>query len=70
MGKRCDKEPDGCTISQVAAFLELPRRDIQCACYSGPGGAAILSPKNSSWRRRFYDAEDIARLFLVKRYHD
>lgn len=70
MGERSRKQHTGCTISQVEEFLELPRRDIQRACYAGPGGAAILSPKDSSWGRRTYDAEDMAKLFLVKRYRD
>lgn len=57
-------------ISQVERLIGLPRRDIQRACYRGQGGAAILSPKDSSWGRRTYDSDDLARLFVVKRLKD
>lgn len=58
----------GWQISEVSEMLGLSRRDIQRACYAGQGGAAILSPADSSWGRRTYHAEDVAKLFLVKRY--
>lgn len=53
-------------ISQVEKLIGLPRRDIQRACYSGKGGVAILDPKNSSWGKREYDIDDLAKLFVVK----
>lgn len=53
-------------ISQVEKLIGLPRRDIQRACYSGRGGAAILQPADSSWGRRNYRIEDLAKLFVVK----
>lgn len=53
-------------ISQVEKLIGLPRRDIQRACYSGRGGAAILQPADSSWGRRNYGVEDLAKLFVVK----
>lgn len=59
---------EGWKISQVERLIDLPRRDIQRACYAGKGGAAILSPANSKWGRRLYDTEDLARLLLVKLY--
>ena len=59
---------EGWKISQVERLIDLPRRDIQRACYAGKGGAAILSPVNSTWGRRLYSVEDLARLLLVKLY--
>lgn len=59
---------DGWKISQVEKLIGLSRRDIQRACYSGQGGAAILNPEDSSWGKRTYSFEDIAKLFVVKRY--
>lgn len=53
-------------ISQVEKLIGLSRRDIQRACYSGKGGVAILDPKNSSWGKREYDIDDLAKLFVVK----
>lgn len=53
-------------ISQVEKLIGLSRRDIQRACYSGKGGAAILAPKDSSWGKRSYSLEDLAKLFVVK----
>ncbi|MDO4437236.1 MAG: MerR family transcriptional regulator [Coriobacteriaceae bacterium] len=60
----------GWKISQVERLIDLPRRDIQRACYDGQGGACILEPANSTWGKRFYSASDIARLMLVKLYKD
>lgn len=57
-------------ISQVQRLIGLPRRDIQRACYSGPGGAGILQPAESSWGRRSYDLDDLAKLYLVARYRE
>ena len=59
---------EGWKISQVERLIDLPRRDIQRACYAGKGGAAILSPANSTWGRRLYSIDDLARLLLVKLY--
>ena len=59
---------NGWKISQVERLIELPRRDIQRSCYQGQGGVAILSPKDSSWGRRSYDCEDVAKLFVVKQF--
>ena len=53
-------------ISQVEKLIGLSRRDIQRACYSGRGGVAILQPENSSWGKRVYGVEDLAKLFVVK----
>lgn len=58
----------GWQISEVSEMLGLSRRDIQRACYAGQGGASILAPADSSWGRRTYHEEDVAKLFLVKRY--
>ena len=55
----------GWKISQVEKFVGLPRRDVQRACYSGKGGAGILTPKDGGWGRRTYTEEDLATLFLV-----
>lgn len=60
----------GWVISQVTRLIDLPRRDIQRCCYSGPGGVEILKPAESSWGKRFYSKDDIARLMLVKIYRD
>lgn len=57
-------------ISQVETLIGLPRRDIQRACYSGRGGAAILEPEDGSWGKRAYSCEDVAKLFVVKRLRD
>ena len=57
-------------ISQVEVLIGLPRRDIQRACYSGRGGAAILEPEDGSWGKRAYSCEDVAKLFVVKRLRD
>lgn len=51
-------------------LIGLSRRDIQRACYNGRGGIAILEPKDSSWGKRTYDYEDIAKLFIIKRLRD
>ena len=59
---------EGWKISQVERLINLPRRDIQRACYAGKGGASILSPANSTWGRRLYSVDDLARLLLVKLY--
>lgn len=59
---------DGWRISQVEQLIGLPRRDIQRACYNGRGGADILAPEDSTWGRRTYDQEDLARLFVVRQY--
>ena len=53
-------------ISQVEKLIGLSRRDIQRACYSGKGGVAILQPEDSSWGKRGYSVEDLAKLFVVK----
>ena len=60
----------GWTISQVEGLIGLPRRDIQRCCYTGKGGVALLSPADSSWGRRTYSAEDLARLYLIARMKD
>lgn len=53
-------------ISQVEKLIGLSRRDIQRACYSGKGSVAILQPEDSSWGKRGYSVEDLAKLFVVK----
>lgn len=62
--------PQGWKISQVERLIDLPRRDIQRACYAGQGGACILEPTDSTWGKRFYSAGDIAKLMLVKLHKD
>lgn len=62
--------PQGWKISQVERLIDLPRRDIQRACYAGQGGACILEPADSTWGKRFYSTDDIAKLMLVKLYKD
>lgn len=62
--------PKGWKISQVERLIDLPRRDIQRACYAGQGGACILEPADSTWGKRFYSTDDIAKLMLVKLYKD
>lgn len=62
--------PQGWKISQVERLIDLPRRDIQRACYAGQGGACILEPTNSTWGKRFYSPGDIAKLMLVKLHKD
>lgn len=60
----------GWTISQVEDLIGLPRRDIQRCCYTGKGGVALLFPTDSTWGRRTYSADDLARLYLVARMKD
>lgn len=60
----------GWTISQVEDLIGLPRRDIQRCCYAGKGGVALLSPADSTWGRRAYSPDDLARLYLVARMKD
>lgn len=55
-------------ISQVEKLIGLSRRDIQRACYQGCGGVSILQPEDSSWGRRNYRVEDLAKLFVIKCY--
>lgn len=55
-------------ISQVQQLVGLQRRDIQRACYHGEGGAGILDPQDSSWGRRHYEIDDLAKLFVVRQY--
>lgn len=62
--------PRGWKISQVERLIDLPRRDIQRACYAGQGGACILEPTDSAWGKRFYSSGDIAKLMLVKLHKD
>lgn len=62
--------PQGWKISQVERLIDLPRRDIQRACYAGQGGACILEPTDSTWGKRFYSSGDIAKLMLVKLHKD
>ncbi len=52
-------------ISEVQRLVELPRRDIQRACYEGQGGVGILSPTDSTWGRRTYGCEDLAKLLVA-----
>lgn len=58
-------QQQGWTISQVEGLIGLSRRDIQRCCYAGKGGVDVLSCPSSTWGRRTYDKDDIARLFLV-----
>lgn len=60
----------GWKCSQVERLTELPRRDIQRACYNGKGGADILQPQDSAWGRRNYSVHDLAYLMLVKLNRD
>ncbi len=55
-------------VSQVAQLIGLSRRDIQRACYRGKGGVGILDPQDSTWGRRSYGPEDLARLYVVSIY--
>ena len=59
------EQRQGWTISQVEGLIGLSRRDIQRCCYAGKGGVDVLSCPSSTWGRRTYDKDDIARLFLV-----
>lgn len=68
MGER--EATKGWKISQVERLIDLPRRDIQRACYSGQGGADIVRPSDGAWGKRFYSVDDIAQLMLVKLYKD
>jgi len=52
-------------ISEVQRLVELPRRDIQRACYEGQGGVGILSPADSTWGHRTYSCEDLAKLLVT-----
>lgn len=56
----------GWTVSEVEQLTGLSRRDIQRCCYQGKGGVGILEPRDSSWGRRTYSAEDVALLYLVR----
>ena len=56
---------EGWKVSEVVELVGLSRRDIQRACYEGKGGVGILSPQDSSWGRRTYSIDDLARLFLT-----
>lgn len=56
----------GWTVSEVGQLTGLSRRDIQRCCYQGKGGVGILEPRDSSWGRRTYSAEDVALLYLVR----
>lgn len=60
-----DELASGWKVSQVEALIDLPRRDIQRACYEGPGGIGIVRPRNTSWGWRVYEVADVAKLFLV-----
>lgn len=62
--------PQGWKISQVERLIDLPRRDIQRACYAGQGGVSILEPTDSTWGKRFYSSSDIAKLMVVKLHKD
>lgn len=53
------------TVSQVERLTTLPRRYIQRCCYAGKGGVGILTPAESEWGHRYYEAKDIALLYLV-----
>ncbi len=55
----------GWRISDVERLTGLSRRDIQRACYEGPGGVGVLKPQDSSWGRRTYSVQDLATLFLL-----
>ncbi len=63
-------ERKGWKISEVERLIGLPRRDIQRSCYHGKGGVGILEPRDGSWGRRLYSAEDLGILFIVKQYRD
>ena len=52
-------------ICEVQRLVELPRRDIQRACYEGQGGVGLLSPADSTWGRRTYGCEDLAKLLVA-----
>ncbi len=60
-----DEFASGWKVSQVEALIDLPRRDIQRACYEGPGGIGIVQPRNTSWGWRVYEVADVAKLFLL-----
>lgn len=60
-----DEIADGWKVSQVEALVGLSRRDIQRACYEGPGGIGIIQPRNTAWGWRVYEVADVAKLFLV-----
>ena len=60
-----DELANGWKVSQVEALIDLPRRDIQRACYEGPGGIGIVRPRNTSWGWRVYEVADVAKLFLL-----
>lgn len=60
-----DELASGWKVSQVEALIDLPRRDIQRACYEGPGGIGIVRPRNTSWGWRVYEVADVAKLFLL-----
>lgn len=60
-----DELASGWKVSQVEALIDLPRRDIQRACYEGPGGIGIVRPRNTSWGWRIYEVADVAKLFLL-----
>ena len=60
-----DELASGWKVSQVEALIDLPRRDIQRACYEGPGGIGIVRPQNTSWGWRVYEVADVAKLFLL-----
>ena len=68
MSKSCVQE--GWRVSQVERLIDLPKRDIQRACYDGKGGASILQPANSTWGKRLYGIDDIAVLMLVGLYKE
>ena len=55
-----DELASGWKVSQVEALIDLPRRDIQRACYEGPGGIGIVRPRNTSWGWRVYEVADVA----------
>ena len=56
-------------ISEVQRLVELPRRDIQRACYKGKGGVGLPSPADSTWGYRTYDCEDLAKLLVASELH-
>lgn len=64
------KHSSGWRISEVERLIGLSRRDIQRSCYQGKGGVGILNPTDSSWGRRLYSSEDLAKLFVVKQYKE
>lgn len=55
----------GWVISQIERLIEMPRRDIQRACYTGAGGTGTVTPKDSTWGKRAYEVEDLALLLLI-----